>query len=122
MQSASEYNEFCYTHISSRNVGSVKKEHRGINAWHERLTVGVCSRTLSKRDAKKVVLAASSSAGKKRYSRTSYICSFSPGWTRYSTLNSASTRAVRTLMVLLISSDVRDQPLKASTHLSAVYS
>ncbi len=57
------------------------------------LTVGVCRRTLSNSEAKKDVLVASSSAGKKRKRRRSYICSFSPGWTKYSTLYSEARAA-----------------------------
>ena len=57
------------------------------------LTVGVCRRTLSNNEAKNDVLAASSSAGKNRKRRRSYICSFSPGWTKYSTLYSEARAA-----------------------------
>lgn len=57
------------------------------------LTVGVCRRTLSNNEAKKDVLAASSSAGKNKKRRRSYICSFSPGWTKYSTLYSEARAA-----------------------------
>ena len=57
------------------------------------LTVGVCRRTLSNSEAKNAVLAASSSAGKNKKRRRSYICSFSPGWTKYSTLYSEAQAA-----------------------------